>query len=740
MSRTAIHRTALLSVAFSWPGALMAQTAAPVPSDPQAQAAAPVQANGDTGIADIVVTAQKRASTTQNTPLAITAVGGADIAARQITDIQNLAPSLPNVNFGTNVGFARIAIRGLGLDATTAGQEGRVAYHTDGVYISRPTAQMATFFDINRVEVVRGPQGTLYGRNATAGAINVITNDPTDTEQGYFKITGGNYGLIRTEGAISGAASDTLSARFAFQTNDRGGYGENATTGQHIDNNHSFGVRAKMKYEPNNKFRLLLSVDYSYERDHNNVYHYIGEGKPGVTPFGPALGGSVAKDPRNTYGNVPPDNQDRFAGFGATANYEFGFATLTSITGYRDSSTFLQADSDGTQIPLGTLHISEKAHQVSEELRLSGAVSNLKWIVGGYFFNEHIDGTTNISPIRSPITTKQVQGVDYTGKFSTSAYAAFAQLDYQIISGLTVSAGARYSYEKRGINLVGVVDLFTPYNHSVPYDYSAFQDESTTFTATTPRASIEYKPSTNILMYATYAKGFKSGGFNLGAVAPPVRPEKLTDYEGGIKTKWFDDHLQLNLAGFYYDYKDLQVQTITNANAVLTNAASAHVKGVEVEVVARLVRGLEISANGSWLDARFTNFLTPDPARLELGVLNLAGNRLPQAPKYTANIAAQYMLPTSVGKVTLRGEASYTDRVYFSFFNRPEVSQDAYVKGNVILSLSTPKGITASLFVRNIADKRTISTAQVSTGIFGFPIMGAYDPPRTFGGSIGINF
>ena len=179
----------------------------------------------DSALGDIVVTAQKRASSVQDTPLAITAVGGADLRAREINSLENLAPQLPNVNFGKNVGFARIAIRGVGLDTTVVGQEGRVAYHTDGIYISRPTAAIATFFDVNRVEVVRGPQGTLYGRNATAGAINVITNDPEQKFGGYAKLTVGNYGMVGYDGAVTGALTDTISARFAVQTVDRGGYG-----------------------------------------------------------------------------------------------------------------------------------------------------------------------------------------------------------------------------------------------------------------------------------------------------------------------------------------------------------------------------------------------------------------------------------------------------------------------------------------------------------------------------------
>lgn len=731
------RRQLLLSIAIAFPQMAAAQ------APPASGLATDAPARGDETVAvtDIVVTAQKRSSTVQETPLAITAVGGDEIGARQITDLQSLAPSLPNVNFGRNVGFARIAIRGLGLDTTVAGQEGRVAYHSDGVYISRPTAQLATFFDIDRVEVVRGPQGTLYGRNATAGAINVITNDPTDMSEGYLKLSAGNYGLFSAEGAISGAATDTISGRFAFQASRRSGYGENVTTGEDIDNERRIGVRGKIRFQPSTDFSIVLSADYSYVNDSANVYHYIGPGKPGVTPVGPALGGAVAVDPRDTAGNVPQRNMQRFSGVSATMDYDLGFATLTSVAAYRDSSTALRFDADGTPVPVGDFQINEAAHQLSEEMRFAGSVGRLDWIVGGYYFSERIFGQTRISPVRSPISRAQVLGVDYQGRFRTDAYAAFGQFDYEIVDGLKLTAGLRYSHETKRIDQFGVVDLFTPYSPSPPYPYNSFQKDRTSFDATTPRFGIEYKPAKNILAYISYAKGFKSGGYNLGTAAPPVRPEKLTDYEGGIKTQWFDNKLQLNLAAFYYDYTDLQVQKVQGAAVVtLVNAATSRVKGLEAEFIARPISGLEISANGAWLDARFTRFATSDPARLELGELDLTGNRLPQAPKYTGNLAVQYRTRASLGELTLRGEVTYSDRVFFSPFNRPEVSQGAYAKGNVFATLALDSGVTVAAFVRNIADKRTISTNQVSTGLFGFPILGAYDPPRTFGGSVSVAF
>lgn len=711
------------------------------PDATKAAAATPDPAEAGS-LKEIVVTAQKRLSRVQDTPLAITAVGGADLRLREINSLENLAPSLPNVNFGKNVGFARIAIRGVGLDTSVIGQEGRVAVHTDGVYISRPTAAIATFFDINRIEVVRGPQGTLYGRNATAGAINVITNDPSRDFGGYGKVTVGNHGLIETNGAITGGLSDTVSARIAFQTVNRGGYGRNLVLKEDIDNERTFALRAKLKFVPSSTFDLVLSGDYSRENDRAFVYHYLGAGSPGVLPLGQVLGGTVPANPRDSNSDIPQYNFRRFYGFAGVANLHFDFGTLTSVTGYRNSYTNYRADADGTSAVTANFNIEERAHQFSQELRLAGDLSRLKYLVGVYYFSENIFGHNTFTPLRRPAPPFGfAQGVDFRGDSTTRASAVFGQLDYEVVDRLTLTAGARYSHERRGINHKGMQDLATPYNLAVPFVYTQFQNAKETENSFTPRLGIQYKASRDVLLYATYAKGFKSGGFNNNAFGSPLEPEKLTDYEGGIKAEFLQHRLRTNVAGFYYDYTNLQLQKIVGSAAIPLNAGRAVVKGIEVEIMARPVPNLELSANFSYLHTRIKDFATSDASRPALGVITIDGNRLPQSPPYTFNLAAAYTVPTSIGDFTLRGEAAYTDRVFFSFYNRPDVSQGHYAKYNAFLNYKDEhSGVTASLFIRNIANKRTVSSEQVSAGFSRFPILGAFDPPRTYGASLGYNF
>jgi iron complex outermembrane receptor protein len=739
MNRAISHSALCASTAL-----LMVTAASAQQVRPATPSAAPAASAAD-GIGDIIVTAQRRASSAQRTPLALSAIGGDELAARQITDVERLAASLPNVNLGKNVGFARIAIRGLGLDTTATGQEGRVAYHLDGVYLSRPTAALGTFFDINRVEVVRGPQGTLYGRNATAGAINVITNDPTDTVQGYGRFTVGNYGAFTEEGAIGGPISDRLSARIAVQKVDRSGYGNDLVTHTEEDNEHTGSARAKLRWKPAPNFDLVLSADYRRERDHDYVYHYIAAGKPGVVPVGQRLGGVLPDNPRDSNEESPTENRRTFYGFGAVANWDLGFAKLTSVSGFRHSNTFYNSDVDSTQVVVSRFNLLEQSKQFSQEVRLGGNLPHGDWLIGAYYFGERLTGFTKFTPVTRAVTggaQTLAQGIFFGGKLDTDAYAVFGQVRYELLPRLSLSGGLRYSDERKHVNEESNgLDLADNYDPTMAPKIVSRQDSAVKFHSTTPRVSLEYQADREVLLYVTYAKGFKSGGYNLGGITPPFFPEKLTDYEGGIKADWLHGALRTNLSGFYYDYKNLQVQKVVGTIQQVLNAASATVKGIEAEIVARPIAHLQLDGSLALLDGKYKDFLTSDPARAELGTLDLSGNRLSQAPRYTVNAGVQYAIPSRVGTFTVRGEGYWVDRVYFSPFNRDVTSQPSYVKYNAFLNYEhTGTGWTAQLFIRNIANKRTIASAQVSSALWGFPVVGAYDAPRTFGGTIGYRF
>ena len=719
------------------------QDAAPAKSPPPP---ASDGASDDKGIGDIVVTATRRPDTAQNTPLAVTAIGGPALASRQIVNLQDLASSLPSVTINPTLGQGRIAIRGVGLDTTQSGAEGRVALHLDGVYISRPSATLSNMYDVDRVEVVRGPQGTLYGRNATAGAINIITNDPGKALGGYFRLTGGSYDLVRAEGALNLPLADNLQFRLAGQITNRGGYGRNLTTGNDINNARTRSVRGILKWEPTPDIDVRLSGDYHREHDADYAYRYLGAGNPAVLPVAFRIGGVVAPGIRDTTADTQQANRREFYGANLTINARSGPFTLTSITGYRQSNTAYTGDADDTNALVTVSNQFERARQWSQEFRAGATFDRGSALMGVYVFDETINGFNLFAPITRATTLGKpdtlATGFRSGGRLRTQAFAVFGEVRYEIVDRVTLVAGGRYSYERKSATeFTSGVNVTADYVPGVLPPITKTSDQGVDFRAFTPTASIEWRPAKSVLAYATYARGFKSGGYALGQLAAPFQPERLDDYEIGLKADWFDHRLRTNIAAFIYNYSNLQVSKVLTTGSQTVNAARARIKGVEAEITALPLPHLQFDLTAAVLDSQYLDFQTSDPVRPALGVLNLAGNPLSLAPAYTVASGLQYTIETPAGKFTLRGEGVWAGRTYFNPFHRQDISQKPYAKFNAFLNYESPNGRwTAALFVRNITKQDTLSFAYTISPLFGGGIMGAYDPPRTFGGEIGVKF
>ena len=744
--------TAVLMLSTTAHAQTVSTTTAAVP------AAQPTAAD-DPQTDDIIVTAQKRESNLQSTPIAISAIGGDALQKQQITTIEGLAQSLANVNFGQTTGNARIAIRGIGFDNISPTNEGRVAYHFNGVYLSRPASALAGFFDIARVEVLRGPQGTLYGRNATGGAINVIPNAPGNTLNGYFDATIGNYDLRKIEGAVGSPITEGVSARIAFQVIKRDGYGRDTTTGQQIDDLSTKAVRGTLRLEPVKAVRVDLSADYFSERDAAYGLHYLGQGSradatstpplPGITPTGLLRGGTVPSNPRDSTSDVGPDNRREFWGVSATTAIDLGPVKLDAITAWRSSDFETVTDLDATSAQLTVYDLRERSHQFSQEIRFSGDFARGDWMIGGYYFNERQFGGIRIpfdrillAPALPPTGLRQ--GLYAVGELDTKAYAGFANIRYRITDTVSLRLGARYSTERKRIDEEQKTDLVTPYPPFIgefpATPPGARRQTSESWSSLTPSATIDYKPNDDIYAYATYARGFKSGGFNLGNLQPPFRPEKITDYEVGLRADWLDRKLRTNISLFLYDYQDLQTTKVNGSVLTIENASKATLYGLEADATAKFTARFRIDANFSLLHSEYRDYKTVDPARASLGVLDLSGNTLSQAPRYTASITPSYTLPISVGSIEFRGEARFVDRVYFTQFQLNHVSQPAYDLFNAFVTLSLTNGVRATAYVRNIANRTIVSSAFVGTTLVGAPLVGSFEPPRTYGITLGYHF
>ncbi|QDC37780.1 TonB-dependent receptor [Sphingobium fuliginis] len=714
-------------------------------------------------VGEIVVTAQKRSESLQKVPLAVTAVTGADLERRGIRDVQGIVSSIPNLNLGVNLGAAKVALRGVGLENQSAAAEGSIAFHTDGVFMSRPIAALASFYDVQQVEVLRGPQGTLYGRNATGGSINITTRKPTEQLSGYLNVTGGNYARASVEGAVSGAIiPDMLAVRVAFQSQNRDGFGKNVITGNDVDNLNTRAIRGSVLFTPSDRLTIDLKGDYFQERDRAGAFHSpggAGFSAPGVPiiRYGQAQGGILPTRLRDVSAEDDPQNRVKFWGVQGKISYALGDGIdLSALTAYRFTSNYGRTDLDGTNLPLVKQFRTEEARQFSEELQLSGKSDRLSWLIGLFYFHENTKGITAdpLNPARTLFFGPDILTTGFLagGTLKTEAIAAFGQASYEVVDKLRLTLGARYSSEKKTDHDDMAFDIFTPYDGSFATPQATL-DRSKRFKSFTPRIALDYQATPDVLFYGSWSRGFKSGTYSLGAGTPPVDPETVSAFEAGMKSQLLDRRLRLNLAGFYYDYKNLQVGKVvgtTSATLQLENAATATIYGIEAEFEARIGPRFQIDGNAAWLHARFDSYVSADPARpfgdgatFDNGIpaFNLKGKRLSQSPDFAVLVGAQYQMPSSLGEFTLRGEVSWKDRVYFTPFNLDYVSQGPNARVNLFLNwASNDDHWTGSLFVKNLTNKTIIANLNVSSSVVGFPLTGYLEEPRTYGLTVGYKF
>ncbi len=720
-------------------------------SDGIAQAQSQAEANRDSttdSLGAIVITAQRREESVQDAALSITALSGDTLLNRQITSVEALSKAIPNVDFGTFGGSARIAVRGIGFDTINPGAEGRIAYHLDGVYIGRPAAQIGTFFDVERVEVLRGPQGTLYGRNATGGSINVISRKPKDHLEGYVRAGYGNYDRMTFEGALGGPLAEGVRARVAVQAEDRDGYGTNLRTGNDIDDSRRWGVRGTLSFDLGPTATLDLTADYYRENDRNYGNHFLGAGNDFIPPVGLALGGTVPDKARDIDDVYEPRNRREFWGVAANFEAELGDLTLRAISAYRDSDMYLRTELDVTSLPLTLFDFTERAEQFSQEVQLSGDYSWGSFVAGVYYFDEKIFGGSEIpfSGLVFGMAEPLLEAYEAFGDTHTKAAAAFGQVDINVTDTLTAVVGLRYSWEKKSVDDYGQFDLsrlYAPDNSPLPI---VSRQASTSDNSITPKLGLEWRPVDDVMVYATVSKGFKSGGFNLGDNLPPFEPETIWAYEAGLKSTFADGRVRFNAAGFYYDYSNLQVSKVIGTSVTIVNAAGSEIYGIEADLNVMPVDGLQFDISGALLHSEYKDFSTPDPARPELitpenptGTVVLDGNQLTQAPKRSFSAGVQYEMEVGDMTITPRGELTYQSRVFFTPFNLDRVSRAPNTKLNAFLTIE--KGPwTASLYGRNLTNRRTIGNALVASALAGFPVIGTYDPPRTYGIELGVRF
>ncbi len=791
-------------------------TAPPVP------AAQDGTALDETGIAEVIVTAQRIETTLQRTPQAITAISGDALQRAGVATAQDLSKLVTGLNVESNGSNSAIFIRGIGSRTLTAVADPAIAFGVDGVFYSRAQGLSSQFLDLERVEAVKGPQGTLYGRNATGGAINLITRRPKLGELGLvgeFEV--GNYEAIRAFAAVNVPLGERAALRLAAQSTYNSGYMSDGYNDTNIK-----VLRASLVFEPTGRLSVFASVDYSRQE---------GQG-PGYIPIGPSTlpGGSTtrfivpddpftgASDPRINAAlqavappqRVPGPNPNtiycraqvvgpptpagvparplcgnplgidqitadgylanEFFGGNLTVDADLGFATLTAIGGYRGT------DIDTLQrVELGRQQLRSTADQYSAEVRLASnrdATGPLKWVVGGFYLREDQTSFANIESSNMAVpapgafcATVPVAGFCVAAPpliqnrlvlsdpdITSETYAGFGQATLSLTDWFRVTGGIRYTHEKKA-EQGGSTTLVYLVPAGLTRTYPSVG--SVKFNDTSYRAGVELDVGPRSMAYAHYSTGFHAGGFNLGVENGPntfyYQPEKVKSYVVGIKNRFFQNRVQLNIEGFRLDYNNYQFTSLGFINdgsptcvAVRTacpltvrtdNARGARLQGVEADLVWRVFSEGTLDVNVLYNDAKYRSF---DVANAFTGAItSYAGVQLPSANKWTIGGGYTHRFPlANGGGIVADARTQYRDGTFIWYTRLPSQYQEGYTRTDLTLGYEAPdQRYSFRVFVRNLEDKATTfqgATVNATTGYM-FSVL---NPPRTYGAALGFKF
>jgi iron complex outermembrane receptor protein len=741
-----------------------------------ARLAAAADASEDTDrLEEVVVTAQKRVESLQNVPVSVQVIGGQMLVQQNQISLETLTMTVPAVHIAASGPSHEMYIRGIGSGQNQSFDQS-VGTFIDDIYHGRSRIGAATFLDLERIEVLKGPQSTFFGNNAIAGALNIVTRKPTDTFDASARALYGSYGEFTAEGAVGGPITDQLSARAAATYDGVNGWIKNVTTGEEAPRGRNWAGRLTLAFKPTANLDSLLKLESSKSElrgtGFDQPFQIVNCPPPPPIPpnfAGPGCAEALAAgDPIGLGNNRNAGN----AGMGSdyktnegalTVNYQLGGHTFTSVTGYYQYDFSLRHDNDGTSLQLMTRYLPESYHQFSQEVRVASPTDQpIEWLAGAYVQTDrlHTDLASNFFfvtpffPPGDPLVPYLPLGLDYDFRQKEDMYSTFGSATWKPTDRLRLSAGVRGSWVKKDYDLNvfygtatqdygGLVPLPAAvqsptgyFGQGVPGRLSGNRSDH----AWMPSARAQFQLNHSAMVYASYARGFKSGGFNgtesSGQAANvPFNPEYVNAYEVGLKSEWLDSRLLLNLAIFRSNYSDLQVAFWDfqkgGGGAVphIRNAAKSKSQGVEVESRWVANQYLRFSADITYLDARFVSYRNAAGTVLEQfnGQLqDLSGARTQFSPDWSGSIAATFTTPVAgLYKVTTELSPYFTTGYHVIFLiDKDFFWQDPYVRLDGRLSFEPQDGHWAvDLIGKNLTD-RTIITA------FGSPYQASKQEPR----------
>jgi iron complex outermembrane recepter protein len=723
--------------AATHPGTSCAQTAATL--SPASATAAPVVA-GDSGqLSEVVVTAEKRSESVQKIPATITSVSEQALSDASITNLQQLSSLVSGYQGPGDNALAPPHIRGVGSQLSTVGNENAVSYYVDGFYLSSLNRALLGLDDAQQVDVLKGPQGTLFGRNATGGAILVTTREPGDSLNADVNVGFANYQTESSSAYVGGPLTDNIGADVSTHVSHQGqGWGTNLYDGADVYRTIlDFSTRSKWVFRFDDATKLTVTGDYGAVNDDG-----VGAGSlvPGeLTSFG--------RFPTGTGWDVNVDQvpytQSRTAGITARLDHDFDFARLSNLSSYRESSySYRYTDFDATPFPGGRVVNSPFDSEVTEELQLvSTSGQRFAWTTGVYYYHGYDRSSINLEllPGFQPLFPFQQESI--IGFQRTDSGSIYGQGTYNLTSSTRLTLGGRYTVERRSME--------DAQNFLLPNGVPASGTElgmppistSTDYHPVTWRVALDQDLSKDILAYASASRGFKSGGYNLTTPSNPVfQPETITAYEVGLKSQIFDQRLRLNAAAFYYDYKNIQIDEFEGDTTLIANGAAARIYGLDFDAVGKITNRFTLTSSIEVLNPKFSSypnalFYTPSPVGGNTSTVESAnGKYLPLSSKFTGSLLATYAIPSAIGEWRTTASYAYNSGYYFAPDNT--LRQPSFSVLGATALYTVPNGhFTIQLWGANLTNRRVANEMEEST----FANEVTYNAPRTYGITFGYH-
>jgi iron complex outermembrane receptor protein len=703
--RSAKARTLAAAASGIVLAAAMATSATAQTSPSDAPGAAEAAPSGALEGEDVVVTARRRVETVQGTPASVASISAESLEMRGVDSPSELSQVVPGLNMIASGVFSQPAIRGISSTSVNPGDEANVSIYVDGVYYSQMTSNFFNFNNISRVEVLQGPQGTLFGRNATGGAITVITRDPSYEATGNISVGAGNFGSTDISAYYSNGITDNLAFDIAIVRHDDEGYVDDLIRGGTVASSTFEAARAKLLFEPSPDLRFTLGADISRSDNTTTVSSQAYQGNTRALQLDPSP--PVPDGPYQYLLTRPPENTVESEGVNLRAEWDLGFAEFLSISSYREDLSESVTDTDGSLLDIAGAIATIPSDTTTQEFQLSSpGEAGIQWVVGLF----GLKNTTGYDPlVVFPSLASRRTFVD------TEAYAVFGEVTYPFTERLSATVGLRYSHEEK-----------TNYGQAGASPPVSFSDQ---WESWTPRVILQYEVQNELNVYLSYSEGFKSGQFNSTTLSgTPVEPETISAWELGLKMR-LSPALRFNSAIYRYDYQDIQVSSRPAGSTLpeVNNAARAEITGAEMSIEWRPTDALTMTLGMSAIDAEYTSFpdavvtipstaVNPTPATACVQgtgaliggnrslVCDVSGADMIRTPDWTINLGAIYRTPLAGGEFDAAGNIYWSDNFYFDALNRLE--QPAYTLVNGSLGWTFPNGRTrVGLWGENLTDE-----------------------------------